>query len=104
MRPPISSWLDLIKRFEEILCNAAQERSKRDDFVDRDGETWPEWVFFERKTMTAAVNAERQKKGLPAVPPSEVIRVERQASGHSDYSHKFALYCAELAIGKGAQP
>jgi hypothetical protein len=29
---------------------------------------------------------------------SSVQRAERQAVGHSDYSKKFALYCAELVL------
>jgi hypothetical protein len=26
------------------------------------------------------------------------MRVESRASGHSDYSHKFSLYCADLVF------
>lgn len=36
----------------------------------------------------------------PDVGLEEVMRVERSASGHSDYQRKFAFYCYELQIGK----
>ncbi|MFD8609751.1 hypothetical protein [Streptomyces sp. NPDC059631] len=43
------------------------------------------------------VNEIRAEHGLPPVPLEEILRVEQQAGGHSDYSLKFAFYCAELA-------
>lgn len=48
--------------------------------------------------MHQAVNKARADRGLPSVSLAEVARVEQQAFGHSDYTKKFALYCAELAL------
>jgi hypothetical protein len=50
--------------------------------------------------MLDAVNLERRVRGLPQVIEAQVIRVENQAHGHVDYAHKYALYCAELAMGE----
>jgi len=55
------------------------------------------WIEAERKVMLTLVNQERQKHGRDPVTLEDVERVERSAVGHSDYAHKFALYCAELA-------
>ena len=42
-----------------------------------------------------------QAAGNPSVTLEDVLKVERSACGHSDYEHKFAFYCADLAE-KGA--
>lgn len=57
-----------------------------------------EWVDVELDVMHHAVNCERSKRGLPDIERSKVVSVERMACGHTDYSSKFALYCAELAL------
>lgn len=79
------------------LAAAQTERDQRPDLVD--GPDGPEcqWAAYERTRMHETVNAIRAERGLPAVPVEDIIRVERQAVGHSDYSLKFAFYCAELA-------
>jgi len=59
-----------------------------------------DWVFFERGVMLAAVNEERTRSNLPPCCVEMIEKVERLAVGHSDYSSKFALYCAELALGE----
>ncbi|MEV7770512.1 hypothetical protein [Kitasatospora sp. NPDC086791] len=74
------------------LTAAQQERAAREYVTD--GELG--WVIYERKTMHQAVNAARAERGLTLVPIGAVERVESMASGHYDYSSKFALYCAEL--------
>lgn len=68
------------------LAKASEERSKRED-----------WILFERQTMLDGVNAARSEIRLDPITIGEIERVERLACGHSDYSSKFALYCAELA-------
>lgn len=55
--------------------------------------------IFEHEAMWRAVNDERARLGRVPVAIADVVRVERLALGHSDYSHKFALYGAELAWG-----
>lgn len=54
------------------------------------------WIAAERQLMLSAVNRLRLAAGRNSLPLSQIERVERQALGHADYAHKFALYCAEL--------
>lgn len=37
----------------------------------------------------------------PPLTSAQIERVEQWACGHSDYSSKFALYCAELVLDVG---
>lgn len=64
---------------------AQRQRGKRAD-----------WIEHERSTMFDSVNCERTIMSKRALPITEIERVEKLALGHSDYSLKFALYCAEL--------
>lgn len=57
------------------------------------------WTLRERKAMLTVVNEERKKGGMTPVTLEDVQRVENLTIGHSDYSSKFALYCAKLALG-----
>jgi hypothetical protein len=77
--------LRLHDKFLQSLATAQKQRGERDD-----------WMLFERQTMLDAVNAERAARSRPPVSMAEIERADRLASGHSDYSRKFALYCAEL--------
>lgn len=78
---------------------AQAERPKRGAFVKTaSGREELGWVAFERDTMFDAVTRERAKLGKGPLPMKEIERVERMAVGHSDYSRKFALYCAELVL------
>jgi hypothetical protein len=79
------------------LAAAQEERHMRSDLIDGPDGPECEWAAYERARMHETVNASRSERGLPAVPIEDVIRVERLAVGHSDYSLKFAFYCAELA-------
>lgn len=78
------------------LSRAQEEREQRPDLVD--GPEGPEclWAAYERTRMHETVNDIRAERGLPAVPVEDIVRVERLAVGHSDYSRKFAFYCAEI--------
>jgi len=78
---------DLRDRFLAVLTKAQEHRPLR---------TVDAWIVFERTTMWKTVNTERKHRGLAAIDIADVERVERLAVGHSDYSSKFALYCAEL--------
>lgn len=80
----------------DVLNEAQNSRSKLSEI--QDGE--PAWAKFERQTMMNLVNLMRAERGLPKVSLQEIERVERTAAGHVDYSSKFALYCAEIAIGE----
>ncbi|MGA4875798.1 hypothetical protein [Streptomyces lydicamycinicus] len=79
------------------LARAQEERGQRPDLVDGPDGPECEWAAYERARMHEAVNAIRAERDLPAIPVEDFIRVEQLAVGHSDYSRKFAFYCAELA-------
>lgn len=79
------------------LARAQEERDRRPDLVDGPDGPECEWAAFERARMHETVNEIRAERGLSHVPVEDIIRVERMAVGHSDYSLKYALYCAELA-------
>lgn len=82
---------------EDVLLSAAKERGARPGFDAASGEL--EWVLYERAQMLAAVNAVRHQTDAAPVYLEAIADVERCASGHVDYATKFALYCAELALG-----
>lgn len=85
-------WIKLIDDFHYRLMNAQKERKNKNKWMGEE----LEWVIFERETMFNFTNEERLKNNLPPV--------EGWAAGHSDYTFKFALYCAELSIGKSKHP
>lgn len=75
-------------KFRDILAEAQKERPNKKNMVN--GEL--EWVTYERTEMYKAVNAIRP------MPLEQIEKAEMCACGHADYTSKFALYCAELAI------
>ena len=83
-----------------VLEKAQEQRGKLAGRVDSEHDRFPieRWILHERKTMHDEVNLERSKVGKAPVPIEAVVRVERMAVGHSDFSSKFALYCAELVV------
>lgn len=84
-------------RLLSALQVAQKERPQR---LDNDGSGLPEWIAYELGVMHGMVNQLREELGLPPVGIEQVEAVEQQAVGHSDYSTKFALYCAELVLSK----
>jgi len=80
--------------FLSALSKAQELRLQKNAMVD--GEL--EWVRYERDVMFRLVNAIRLKNDAPQATLFDVMKVENQAEGHVDYSRKFALYCAELAL------
>jgi hypothetical protein len=86
-------------QFRTVLLAAAKERGKRPEAIHTEfGPEW-EWMRFEREAMLAAVNDERARRNLPPVTAGQVQTANIQAGGHVDYADKFALYCAEIAMG-----
>lgn len=79
-----------------VLQDAAKHRKLREAIDDRGD---PAWVGYEREAMHAEVSRIRADRGLPPVGIEHVARVEQLACGHIDYATKYALYCAELAVG-----
>lgn len=82
----------LAENFKKTLMDAQKLRPTKSKWIG----TELQWVIDERKTMLDAVNAERFRRGL--LPVTNVDKAERCAMGHVDYTQKFALYCAELAV------
>jgi HD-like signal output (HDOD) protein len=80
-----------IDHMEKILAHEADQRDSRPGLT---------WIEAERSAMHTAVNSLRSRWGLPEVNIAAIERVENMARGHVDYIHKFALYCAELALGQ----
>ena len=83
----------LYEQMHAVLVAAQAERPQRQAMVGDE----PEWVRYERDTMWQAVNAARADHGLPPALLTDILRAENSAVGHSDYTAKYALYCAELA-------
>lgn len=85
-------------RILDKLVDAVAERKARPEEITTENGREFAWIVHERETVFNAVTQERAKLGKAAIPITEVIRVERMAVGHSDYTTKFALYCAELVL------
>lgn len=95
----MSELRNLAARLLHVLAEAQKERPQRDSLTERaDGTPELEWVAYERNVMKAEVNRIRAEAGREPVSLAQIERVEGQAVGHFDYSSKFALYCAELAL------
>lgn len=80
--------------FLDLLTEAQKQRAQRCERVLDE----LEWVVYERGVMLKAVNKVRLHRNCFGVVIEEIKRVETFAVGHCDYSQKFALYCAELAL------
>jgi len=64
----------------------------------RRGRTFKEWSESEASAVWSATRDFAQQHGLRVPELAEVVDVERQASGHSDYGSKWALYAVELTF------
>lgn len=84
---------ELRMTMQDMITVLDMQQSKRHEYQ---GTTW---LDVEINVMHHVVNCERSKRGLPDIPREMLVRHERMAAGHTDYSSKFALYCAELAMG-----
>lgn len=83
-------------RIRDALLGALTVQQARRKQYDGD-----DWIAAERKVMLDETNEWRALLGKPPVSVEQIHRVEQWATGHSDYSSKFALYCAELALDCG---
>ncbi|MFE0472445.1 hypothetical protein ACFW2V_12610 [Streptomyces sp. NPDC058947] len=89
----------LAARLRGVLAEAQEERPRRQELVEGpDGSPECAWAAYERGVMHAEVNRIRTQHERSEIPLELIERVERKAIGHSDYTSKFALYCAELAL------
>lgn len=64
----------------------------------RRGRSFKEWSEAEAKAVWSAARDFAQQHDLRVPQLAEVVAVEREASGHSDYAYKWALYTAELTL------
>ena len=64
----------------------------------RNGRTFKEWTESEAKAVWSATRDFAQQNCLRIPKLEEVVRVERQACGHSDYGSKWAIYAVELTF------
>ena len=87
-------------RMLTVLGEAQKERDARPDLIKTEEYPFTEcaWALYERTRMMDEVNAVRKEINKPPVEMRDVTWIENMAAGHSDYSSKFALYCAELAL------
>lgn len=83
----------LIDRLTTVLNKAAAQRHMAGNAISASGELV--WVERQRKAIRAECDQVRKELGLPPVSDEAFSRAENLAVGHSDFSHKFALYCAE---------
>lgn len=82
-----------LERFHATLVDAQRER----DYLPLSSSLdEPYWNTYEMMVMWLLVNKLREAYDRPMLPFEAVKRVEQSASGHFDYTKKFALYCAEL--------
>ena len=80
----------------EALRKLQHDRDKRQWIEPETGK--PAWMRYELLGMWWSVNGYRTAWGRDPLPLSEVERVEQMASGHIDYTQKFAAYCADLVM------
>lgn len=57
------------------------------------------WILNERRVVLEKVNEWRARRGLSLATNEHIETIESSAIGHSDYTKKFSLYAAELALG-----
>lgn len=75
-----------------VLETAQKEREDRSEGLA--------WIVYERRMMWQAVNRMRHDRGKAPLSMDDVKRVEMMAVGHTDYTQKFAHYCAELVTDR----
>lgn len=96
---PENTWQIAYLSLLDALRTAQQERDRRMDFVTvGDGSQELGWVIYERERMLEAVNALRRQTNAAPVALEALVRAETIACGHSDYTSKFAIRCADLVL------
>lgn len=85
-------------RLLRVLLDACKERAQRTEILTTEHGPDMEWAVHERKAMLEEVNTIRRRHGKDPVDLDAIEKADRQATGHIDWSAKFAFYCAELAL------
>ncbi|GAA3417613.1 hypothetical protein [Streptosporangium vulgare] len=96
----LTTRIALRDQFLTHLRELSQHRDERPDIVDTSYGPEPAFVLWEAEQMLDLVNRIRAEAERPPATLEEVLRIERGASGHSDYRHKYALRCAFLVLGE----
>lgn len=98
----MSNFQNLIWKMETILAGAQKLRENKNKQVPTNDPRQTglelEWIVYERQVMFDAVVVERMARRLPEITMSDYVKIENMAVGHSDYTHKLAIYCAELSL------
>lgn len=84
-----------VMRYEGFHAALVDAQRSRDYMPLENGQT-PWWNTYEMMVMWKMVNMMRHSYDRPMIPFSEIEKVEQMASGHFDYTKKFALYASEL--------
>lgn len=66
--------------------------------VHRKDNNFEYWHRREMEDLLSHINWERAQLDKDPITMRVLLRTERHASGHSDYTRKLALYAAELVI------
>ena len=89
-------WQNLIEIFRKTLMEAQTHRDEKSQWIDNE----LGWIIYEREVMFNLTNKEREKRGLNPITMQNIKSCENSACGHVDYTSKFSLSCAELAVGE----
>ncbi|MEU6718268.1 hypothetical protein ABZ897_42950 [Nonomuraea sp. NPDC046802] len=85
--------------FLAVLEAAAPQRAQREDRAAGLYGMVPGWVIDEAGRMLTLVNRLRAESGRQPAALEHELRIEESAHG-SDYTAKYALRCAFLALGE----
>ena len=88
---------ETIEAIKKVLVAEQANRSTENRTIKSEGDTTLAWIINERQVVLKAVNEHRQGKA-PITEDELVRKAENEALGHFDYTDKYALYAAELAL------
>lgn len=58
-----------------------------------------EWIQKEHEAMLTEVNIQLTMRRRDPITLGDLVKIEQNALGHSDYPSKFSLYLAEVILG-----
>lgn len=82
------------RTYERIHAALVLAQKERDVLQDFDGKELL-WMAYERLCVMIEANRIRQARGQTLIPLERILRAESLASGHVDYTKKFAMYVAD---------
>lgn len=96
MKATYREWRAAYDDLHSTLVSEQDKRATRRGVVC--GE--PEWVAAERDAMVDRVNLLRSRRGLWPLAVTDIRAKEDLACGHSDYTEKYAIGCADLVVAE----